>query len=311
MLIMPLVHLIDITSAHWHGDGAKPFASKGVFHWWWTEGWDIGIAGYLCNMAKWRIIAFAASELSARTGTPLCSLIIPFTFLIMIFGPSVMHRLQAVLPRFASQWLTMNQECIGMFPLFVVGLLTPFRQLLRCVSPSRPVRVFAASLLVVWCAVPYGPWASIIQIWQSLPFRGTWHNEVWQAFGCSYSWALTWTWSLFKSLSLAFMVLFVILCLCPRTEHWFTSVGKHTIYAYLLHLPSQRFIMAVWRFAPQPASVHSCMLLWGVVYLVSAGLALSLMLALTSSPVRWMTGPIIQPEWLGKLLPPTASSFTK
>jgi ABC-type Co2+ transport system permease subunit len=89
-----------------------------------------------------------------------------------------------------------------------------------------------------------------------------------------------------------FLALFVLVI--PREEGWYTAVGRHTIYPYLL----QYFVIQI--IVKLVASIHEY---WpDVLILFLAVSAVVIVIVLASTPVRWILSPLIQPEWLGDLL---------
>jgi len=85
-----------------------------------------------------------------------------------------------------------------------------------------------------------------------------------------------------------------VLVVMPRAAHWWTSVGRASIYVYLLHA----LVLTPLRDEGPPWTGASV-----VPVIVVAAVALALVLA--SSPVRRLTGWAVEPHWAGSLLAPT------
>lgn len=85
-----------------------------------------------------------------------------------------------------------------------------------------------------------------------------------------------------------------VLVVMPRAAHWWTSVGRASIYVYLLHA----LVLTPLRDAEPPWTGPSV-----VPVVVAAAVGLALLLA--SHPVRRITGWAVEPGWAGSLLAPS------
>lgn len=295
LLLWPSWRVADFIFAALRGESPTTPWTQGKFlSWWATQAWNVNIGHYLVHLGVWRLIVYAAAEISARLHMPYAAMIACFVGI----GLQVSCTLDASL---CAGSPFCPQEFLGMFPLFAIGTLVPIRELLQLAPTSRPGQVLGATLLLLWCAArDHGPTTVIAALseWETLPWRGDWDNEIWPYKACPMPGL--WSWNLCKCTSWALMVLVFLVLVCPRQKYWFSDVGKYSLHVYLLHFPALHIISGFASLLPHPVA-KSGVMAWLVVYMTSAMAVVVLSFVLTSRPVRKISDPILQPVWLGNL----------
>mmetsp|Transcript_109069 Transcript_109069/g.352077 ORF Transcript_109069/g.352077 Transcript_109069/m.352077 type:complete len:531 (-) Transcript_109069:114-1706(-) len=286
-----------ITTVSWHQMAQTNFTE--ALDIWWAK-CHFGIAGgFLTDLFRWRLIAFACAELATRTGVRLDILTVCIAIPFVTAAPYDKW--------YIPQFLFVKQGFFGMMPLFIVGLLVPVRQLLQHGQDSLPTRIVTPLFLIMWLGAQLGPslLAQAAIEWKRLPFRGEKAGEVWRPPPvCFMEDSLAWTWGLFRCLSAGSMILAFLAAICPRQQYWFTAVGQNAIFAYLLHFPLRNVLDSLMVFLPEPKLGPPLPHLVGLMLLYMAQWAVTLCVVsmLTSKPMRWLMAPLLQPQWLGNLI---------
>lgn len=127
---------------------------------------------------------------------------------------------------------------------------------------------------------------------------------VWQTrTPCGLDWHLSWTYRVVHY-ALHFSVGATFLAAMPIGKSFMTEAGSQTMYPYLLHTwvtmaiaPVLENHQALLHYIVSPGFFPG-----GWVWSVAGVCSLPLTLCLSSKPIRFIFGPLIEPKWIGRLI---------
>ena len=202
-------------------------------------------------------------------------------------------------------------HAFGFLPYFIAGWACPLDRLATAV-PQTPRTISLGLALMVGLPMlmtrldplpdnhgTYG-W-----FWASSEFEAT---RQLMSEGEPLAFRLYWARRAAKNVLEIVQALVVLLTLVPRSTRWFTHLGRHTLYAFLLHE-----LALGWRnrlIALLPLPVVTSTPLHVVVLASQYAFCVALCAGLCSRPTRRVFGVFLEPGWLSRILCVPSSAAT-
>lgn len=183
-----------------------------------------------------------------------------------------LSRLLGLLPFFTLGWWLREHDVVAR-----LGLLDRRPVWLRggAVVVLATAGIAAFAFIDVWREVRLGTWFFFVDAYVDLDAPQWWAGAIRLAI-----------------IALALVLMAAFLALVPRRETAWTSLGKYTMYVYLLHT----FVLYPFRQSGVLRGLEPAVVWIPVVAVASVAIAV----ALSSRPVRWVFRPLVEPRlpWL-------------
>jgi len=120
--------------------------------------------------------------------------------------------------------------------------------------------------------------------------------------GDSIAYPFVWLRSTYRVCLEAVKSLLFIFCVCPRSDGWMAYYGQYTIYPYIIHMLLLPPYYATLKKVPWFIDDEAYPVLSGTLQYVFLTIALfSIEFVLSTAPVRYLFGPLVEPVWAQRL----------
>lgn len=260
---------------------------------------------YSCGGVEWYLAVLIQWRLAIILLTPL--------------KPAVLMSLSFVLGLGAGFWvpnvtILAQHRALSFFPFFVAGYLLDSQMIERVLRHSSVIPNIARAFLIMSLTFAWrhplvtqhfelGHLGDFNFDYTAVRLEtGGWMWQGRQTCGLEYylSWAYRAVWYF-----VSFSTVFSFLAAVPTQRYWFSNLGSHTMYPYLLHPWTSQLIVEpffrshprLWYYVMVPG-FHPGGWVWILLGMMSFPLAFFL----SSFPIRWLFGWVLEPNWLANLL---------
>lgn len=287
---------------------------------------------YLCSKVAWWYYMYRNNGPQAPAFNPFdtyscggvewyLAVLIQWRLLVILFAPfkpAVLMSLAFVLGLGAGFWvpnvtILAQHRALSFFPLFVAGYLVDAQMIERVLRHSSVIPNVARVVLLM----------SLIFAWRhpqltahfELGHLGDFNFDytavrietagwLWQGRQtCGLEYYLSWTYRVVWY-AVSFSLASAFLAAVPTQRYWFSSLGSKTMYPYLLHSWTSQLIVEpffrahprLWYYVMVPGFYPG-----GWVWILLGVLSFPLAFLLSSFPVRWVFGWVLEPNWLANL----------
>jgi len=255
-----------------------------------------GLEWYLAALVTWRLTLALLAPLNAHA------------LLVVAFGLGLISGYWV-----GNDQLFALQRALAFFPFAAAGYVFDAQEAQRLLAKAPKVQMLARCTLfgmLMYC-VRHRSLMSHLDLGTLGDLNFDYYHQrvetrgwVWETrTGCGLDWNLSWTYRVVHY-AIHFVVGAVFLASVPIGNCFITKAGSHTMYPYLLHTwvtmaiaPFLQSHQAFFHFIVCPGFFPG-----GWVWSVAGLGSVPLTYFLSSDPVRFVFGPVIEPLWVGRLL---------
>jgi len=182
----------------------------------------IRVTWYLQALIFWKLLAWGCQGVASSLSVRVWQCFVPASLILLIVSSYVS----------LDVWGLGNG--IAYLPCFAAGLLLPVQEMLAAV-PQRPLTILLGLITcLIWSMGGHG--TNFLPL-KYLHWNLSQDDSYIQTSHFPCVSPLSWCEGFFTALLMTTVFLAGLLLLCPRSQHWFTDLGKASIYSYLLHTP--------------------------------------------------------------------------